>query len=126
MGKYIAPGHDGNRRMALLTLTIVVLAGTSVWLASNRQVGPDPAQEALHSPQEALTLCQTAINSRFASQSPTLLGLGVEYLQGGEYEIRGTLTLRNGSRRIRNEVVCIAQFSATEGWDAEEISLEPS
>ena len=48
----------------------------------------------------------------------------MEYLQGGEYEVRGTVTLKDGLWSIRHEVVCIAQFKATEGWDTEEIWLE--
>jgi hypothetical protein len=112
--------------MTQLVFVIVVLAGLNVWLASKRVVGPDPALEALHSSAEAINQCQAAINARFASQRPNVGLLAAEYLQGGEYEVRGSLRLRDGRREIRHEVVCVAQFDATGGWDAEEISLEPN
>jgi hypothetical protein len=109
-----------------MMIAVVVLVGLNLWLKSTRDIGPDPALEALHSSPEAIHQCQEAINARFASQRPNVGLLAAEYLQGGEYEIRGSLRLRDGRREIRYEVVCVAQFDATGGWDAEEISLEPN
>ena len=111
----------------MLMFAVVVLVGLNLWWARTRQVGPDPEVEALHSPQEATSQCQASIESRFASQSPSIVGLlHVKYLQGGEYEVRGSIEFRDGSRRVRHEVLCVAQFTATEGWDAEEILLDAS
>ena len=113
--------------MKKVIFAMVAAVALNLWLASTREVGPDPALEALHSPQEATSQCRTAIESRFASQSPSIAGLlRAEYLQGGEYEVRGSIELRDGSRRVRHEVLCVAQFTATEGWDAEEILLDTS
>ena len=112
------------KRTGAVILVIVVLVGANLWGAVTGGGGPDPAVEALHSPQEATSQCQASIESRFASQSPSIAGsLQVEYLQGGEYEVRGSLELRDGSRRVQHEVLCVAQFTVTEGWDAEEILL---
>jgi hypothetical protein len=111
----------------MLMFAIVVLVGLNLWQARTHQTGPDPEVEVLHSPQEAASQCQASIESRFASQSPSIEGLlHTKYLQGGEYEVRGSIGLRDGSRRVRHDVLCVAQFTATEGWDAEEILLDTS
>jgi len=103
---------------------IAALVAISIWQAVTRDIGPDPAEEALHSPQEANDQCRAAIESRFASQRPFIIGpLQAEYLQGGEYEVQGTPELTHGLRRARHDVLSVAQFEATVGWDAEEILL---
>lgn len=119
----MAWGSKGLVNKALIL--VVALVAVTIWQAGTRDVGPDPEEEALHSPQEASDQCRSAIESRFASQRPLIVGpLRAEYLQGGEYEVRGTLELVDGSRRARHDVLCVAQFEATEGWDAEEILLD--
>lgn len=106
-------------------ILIVVLVAIMAWQAVTRDVGPDPAEEALHSAQEATDQCWAAIESRFASQRSVILGpLQAEYLQGGEYNVRGILELADGLRRTRHDVFCVAQFEATGGWDTEEILLD--
>ncbi len=106
-------------------ILIVVLVAVIIWQAVASDVGPDPAEEALHSAQEAIAQCRAAIESRFASQRAVILGpLQAEYLQGGEYDVRGILELADGLRRPRHDVLCVAQFEATGGWDTEEILLD--
>ena len=106
-------------------ILVVALVAIGIWQTVTSDVGPDPAEEALHSPQEATDQCRAAIESRFASQRPFIVGpLQAEYLQGGEYNVRGTLELADGSRRALHNVLCVAQFEATGGWDAEEILLD--
>ncbi len=118
-------GKGSKGWMVKLMLVIVGLVALNLWHAVTRDVGPDPEVEALHSPEEATSQCQASIESRFASRRPSIVGLlQAEYVQGGEYEVQGTIELRDGARRLRHEVLCVAQFTATDGWDAEEIFLE--
>lgn len=106
-------------------ILVVALVAMTIWEAVTRDVGPDPAEEALHSAQEATDQCRAAIESRFASQRPFIVGpLQAEYLQGGEYDVRGILELADGLRRARHDVLCVAQFEATGEWDTEEILLD--
>jgi hypothetical protein len=114
-----------NKLVSKAMILVVVLVAISIWQAETRDAGPDPAEEALHSPQEASDQCRAAIESRFASQRAFIAGpLQAEYLQGGEYDVRGTLELADGSRRTRHYVLCVAQFDAIGGWDTEEILLD--
>ncbi len=116
----------GSKKLVKRAMVLVVaLVAVMIWQAVARDVGPDPAAEALHSAQEAIAQCRAAIESRFASQRPIIVGpLQAEYLQGGEYDVRGTLELTNESRRTLHQVLCVAQFEATGGWNAEEILLD--
>lgn len=101
---------------------VVALGAANVWQGMNREVGPDPEQEALHSPEEAVQRCRVAIDSAFAARDPEIVGpLEAEYLQGGEYEVTGTLDVLNGRARARQAVLCELQFTAETGWRVEHL-----
>ncbi|GMR13648.1 MAG: hypothetical protein BMS9Abin29_1860 [Gemmatimonadota bacterium] len=106
-------------------ILVVALVALNLWQAATRDVGPNPAEEALHTPQEAIAQCLAGIESRFASQRPAIVEpLQTEYLGGGEYDVSGTVELVEGSLRARHDVSCTAQFDATDGWTADEILLD--
>ena len=101
---------------------MAALAAANVWQGMSRDVGPDPEQEALHSPEEAAQRCRVAIDSAFADREPEIVSrLEVEYLQGGEYEVTGTLDVLNGRARARQAVLCELQFTAEAGWRVEHL-----
>ena len=55
-----------------------------------RETGPPPELEALHSSEDAIRQCREGIESRLSDRSGTVQGLlEAEYLQGGEYKVRG-------------------------------------
>ena len=108
-------------------VAVVVLVALNVWFVATREVGPDPEVEALHSEEEAVGVCREAVESRFAARNPSIVGLGrTEYLQGGEYDVRLEVELRDGTRRTRDEVLCQLQFTAETGWIVEDVSLDPN
>lgn len=94
-------------------VAVAVLVAVNVWFVVTREVGPDRDLEALHSGEEAVRVCGEAVESRLAARNPSIVGPGrPDYLQGGEYEVRLAIELRDGARRTRNEVVCELQFRA--------------
>jgi len=104
---------------------IVVLAAINVWAVANRDLGPDPAAEALHSEEEAVLVCREAVESRLADRSPSIVGLGPsEYLQGGEYEVWLVVELQAGAARIADQILCQLQFTVETGWIVEDVTLE--
>ena len=111
-------------RIAAVYLVVAVLAGLNIWQATIRSSGPDPEQEALHSPQEALQECRVALRSQLSEQHPEVVGpLEVHYLQGGEYEVAATVDLRGGSRRVQRQALCELQFAPEDGWTVRPIDL---
>ena len=108
-----------------LLIGVVALAAINVWAVANRDVGPDPAAEALHSEEEAVLVCREAVESRLADRSPSIVGLGPsEYLQGGEYEVWLVVELQAGAARIADQVLCQLQFTPETGWIVEDVTLE--
>jgi len=108
-----------------LLIGVVVLAAINVWAVANRDVGPDPAAEALHSEEEAVLVCREAVESRLADRNPSIVGLGrSEYLQGGEYEVWLVVELQAGAGRIADQVLCQLQFTPEAGWIVEDVTLE--
>ena len=87
-----------------------------------REVGPDPEVEALHSEEDAVRVCAEAVESRLTARNPAVVGGRPEYLQGGEYEVRLQVELRDGTRRARSDVLCEVQFRAETGWTVEAVS----
>ena len=104
----------------------MALVAVNVWLAVTREVGPDPGVEALHSEEDAVRVCSEAVESRLAARNPAIVGGRPDYLQGGEYEVRLAVELRDGTRRAKNEVLCEVQFRAETGWTVENVSLNPN
>ena len=111
-------------RIVVVFLVLAILAGLNVWQATTRITGPDPQEEALHSPQEALRLCREALDLQLSEQDPEIVSeLEVEYLQGGEYEVTATVDLRAETSRTRREALCELQFRPEAGWTVREIRL---
>lgn len=48
-------------------ILVVALVLVNLWQGVTRDAGPDPAEEALHSPGEAIDHCLTGIETQFAS-----------------------------------------------------------
>ena len=108
-----------------LLIGVVVLGAINVWAVANRDFGPDPAAEALHSEEEAVLVCREAVESRLADRSPSIVGLGPsEYLQGGEYEVWLVVELQAGAVRAADQVLCQLQFTVETGWIVEDLTLE--
>lgn len=108
-------------------VAVAGLVALNVWVAVNRNVGPDPEVEALHSEQEAVRVCREEVESRFASRDPSVVGPGrPEYLQGGEYAVRLAVEFQGSAPRARGEVSCQLQFTAETGWIVEDVSLDPN
>ena len=49
--------------------------------------------------------------------------LEVEYLQGGEYDVRGTVSVVEGISRVTRPVSCEAQFQRESGWTIEHVEV---
>lgn len=108
-------------RGTLISLVVVLLA-LNVWRSLNRDFGPDPEVEALHSEAAAIDVCVEAVKSQLVD--PTFLGPGrPEYLQGGEYDVWLNVEVQEGRRRTRDDILCQVQFTVETGWIVEEISV---
>jgi hypothetical protein len=104
---------------------VIVLAGLNLRQGTARPDGPDPAEEALHSPTVARRECRVAIESHFSGQDfEFVTPLVVEYLQGGEYEVRATVALTNEGRRASRQTLCEIQFSRESGWVVDQILVD--
>ncbi len=119
-------GLGGSRARSLgVLLLLVVLAALNVWQARTTPSGPDPEEEALHSSEEALQKCRTALEAQLSGRSFEIVSpFDVEYLQGGEYEVTATLDVEDGARRGRREVLCELQFTAGAGWITEQVLID--
>ena len=120
-------GVGGSRARAVGAIgLVVVLAGLNVWQARTTPSGPDPQEEALHSPAEALQECRGALEAQLSGGGgfEIVSPFEVEYLQGGEYEVAATLQVEAEAERGRREVLCELQFTAAAGWTVEQILLD--
>ena len=117
------PSSGGWRNKALAVAAVLLVV--NIWLTLTNEVGPDPEIEALHSEEEAVLLCRRAVDSELAARNPSPLDPGrPEYLQGGEYDVRFEVELRDGTRRVRETVRCQVQFTVGSGWTVEDVSVE--
>ncbi len=116
---------DGSRARAQKVLGLAVALGVvSVYLSMSRESGPSPELEALHSADAAIEECRVGIESRFSDRRGTVQGLlEAEYLQGGEYVVRGDMRLMEGTRPVTSPVLCEAQFRPESGWVIEHVEL---
>ncbi len=119
-------GVGGSRARAVGAIgLVVVLAGLNVWQARTTPSGPDPQEEALHSPAEALQECRGALEAQLSGGGFEIVSpFEVEYLQGGEYEVAATLQVEAEAERGRREVLCELQFTAAAEWTVEQILLD--
>ena len=82
-------------------------------------------EAALAVVDELQLLAREEVESRWASQNPSIVGPGrPEYLQGGEYNVRLAVELQDGTVRAGREVLCQLQFTAATGWIPEDVSLD--
>ena len=103
---------------------IFALGVVSVYSTMTRETGPPPELEALHSSEEAIRQCRQGIESRLSDRSGTVQGsLEAEYLQGGEYVVRGAVGLVEGGIRVTKTVLCEAQFRPEDGWKIEHVEV---
>ncbi len=114
---------SGNVRRNVLVL-VFALAVVSVYLVVTRETGPPPELEALHSSEDAITQCSEGIESRLSDLSATVQGVLVaEYLEGGEYAVRGRVSVVEGRSRVTRPVLCEAQFRPEGGWTIEHVEV---
>ena len=121
-----ASGMDGGsgrgRRNALVLISVLV--GVGVYSAMTRETGPPPELEALHSSEDAIRQCRDGIESRLSDLGVTVQGvLEAEYLQGGEYEVRGVVSVVEARVRVTRPVLCEAQFRPEGGWTIENVEV---
>ncbi len=106
-------GH-GRRNALVLVFALVVV---SVYPVMTRETGPTPELEALHSSEDAIRQCREGIESRLSDLGATVQGVLVaEYLEGGEYDVRGRVSVLQAGGRVTRPVLCEAQFRPEGGW----------
>jgi hypothetical protein len=123
-GARIAERKGLIRGKWLAFVVISVLGVANVYAARKRETGPPPELEALHSSEEAIRQCREGIESRISNRDGTVQGsLEAEYLQGGEYVVRGAVSLVEGGRRVTWAALCEAQFRPESGWLIENVEV---
>ncbi len=114
-------GHGTRNALALVVALVVV----NVYSVNTRETGPPPELEALHSSEDAIRQCREGIESRLSDRGGTVQGsLEAEYLQGGEYLVRGAVSVVEGRRRVGRPILCEAHFRKG-GWTIEDVVLGP-
>ena len=113
-------GH-GRRNATALVFALVVV---SVFLVMSRDTGPPPELEALHSSEDAIRQCREGIESRLSDLGATVQGVLVAaYLEGGEYDVRGRVSVLQAGGRVTRPVLCEAQFRPEGGWTIEHVEV---
>ncbi len=114
-------GHGTRNALALVVALVVV----NVYSVNTRETGPLPELEALHSLEDAVNQCREGIESTLSDRGGTVQGsLEAEYLQGGEYLVRGAVSVVEGRRRVGRPILCEAHFRKG-GWTIEDVVLGP-
>lgn len=116
---------DGSGRGRRNTLVLIfVLVAIGVYSVTTRETGPPPELEALHSSEDAIRQCREGIESRLSDLGVTVQGvLEAEYLGGGEYEVRGGVSVVEARVRVTRPVLCEAQFRPEGGWTIENVEV---
>ncbi len=115
-------GSGHGRRNALVL--VLVLTVVSVYSAMTLETGPPPELEALHSSEGAIRQCREGIESRLSDLGATVQGVLVAaYLEGGEYEVRGRVSVVQAGSRVTRSVLCEAQFRPEGGWTIEHVEV---
>jgi hypothetical protein len=101
---------------------VVLIAAVTVMSALNQETGPPPELEAGHSAEEAIAACLDEIEVRYSEQSGRVVGLlQADNLKGGEYVVRGEMSLWTDRRPATVTVRCEPQFRVDEGWTIEHV-----
>jgi hypothetical protein len=109
-------------RKGVVLVVLALIAAVSVSSALNQETGPPPELEAQHSAEEAIAACLDDLEVRYREQSGRVVGLlQAEYLQGGEYVVRGEMSLTTDRRRATVTVRCEPQFRVDDGWTIEHV-----
>jgi hypothetical protein len=115
-------GAGHGRRYALAAICVLIVL--NVYSVMTREDGPPPEIEALHSAQDAIRQCRENIESSLSDRGGKVQEpLEAEYLQGGEYEVRGTVTIMEGNGRATAPILCEAQFRPERGWRIEYVEV---
>ncbi len=121
-GSGMDDGSGRGRRNTLVLISVLVVV--SVYSLTTRETGPPPELEALHSSEDAIAQCLAGIESRLSDLGVTIQGvLEAEYLQGGEYEVRGVVSVVEARVRVTRPVLCEAQFRPEGGWTIENVEV---
>ena len=68
--------------------------------------------------------CRQGIESRLSHLGATVQGeLVAEYLEGGEYDVRGRVSVVEAGSRVIRPVLCEAQFRPEGGWTIEHMEV---
>ena len=105
-------------------MAVVVLAAASAVYNLNREAGPPAAFEALHSGDGAVETCRTGLEGELGMGSEPAGPFTAEYLGGGEYEVRGPVTVHEGGLPVRASVLCEVQFVEAGGWRMLDAALD--
>jgi len=112
---------DVPKIIPALVFGLVVVSAYSI---ITRETGPPPEVEALHSSEDAIGQCREGIESRLSDRGARVQGLlTAEYLGGGEYAVRGAVSVVGASGRVARPVLCEAQFRPEEGWTIEHVEV---
>ena len=96
----------------------------SVYSNMTRETGPPPDREALHTSEDAIKQCREGIESGLSNRGATVQGLlGAEYLGGGEYAVRGAVSVVEAYGRATRPVLCEAQFRPEGRWTVEHVEV---
>ena len=115
-------GSGRGRRNALVLVSALVVV--SVYSAMTRETGPPAELEALHSSEDAIRQCREGIESRLSDLGVTVQGaLEADYLEGGEYAVRGVVSVVEARVRVTRPVLCEAQFRPEGGWTIENVEV---
>ena len=115
-------GSGRGRRNALVLVFALVVVG--VYSAMTRETGPPPELEALHSSEDAIRQCREGIELRLSDRGVTVQGaLEAEYLEGGEYAVRGVVSVVEARVSVTRPVLCEAQFRPEGGWTIEHVEV---
>ncbi len=121
-GSGMDDGSGRGRRNTIVLISVLVVV--SLYSVMTRETGPPPELEALHSSEDAIGQCLAGIESRLSDLGVTIQGvLEAEYLQGGEYEVRGVVSVVEARVRVTRPVLCEAQFRPDGGWTIENVEV---
>ncbi len=115
---------SGHGRRNATALVFVLVAVVTVVSFMTRETGPPPELEALHSSEDAIRQCREGIESRLSDVGATVQGeLVAAYLEGGEYDVRGRVSVLQAGGRVTRPVLCEAQFRPEGGWTIEHVEV---
>ena len=108
----------------IIRVLVFGLLVVSAYSVITRETGPPPELEALHSSEDAVGQCREGIESRLSDRGVRVQGvLEAQYLEGGEYAVRGVVSVVGATGRVTRPVLCEAQFRPESGWTIEHVEV---